>query len=406
MQTINDGTHDILPAAAPIERRPDRARVPVTMPRQSDGKMRRDGSSAANAQPKHSVAERGGVHGASELEVSERQRVRENDIEYLRSQEKRRWPEVSRKHDRLGGLAGNRASVPSAMARSRSPSFRDKVDQGAASARRFDQGDLMKMYVGLDVSMSSTSICVVDETGKIVKETKSATEPEAIAAAVATWKDAIERIGLEAQSFSPWLAVELIAAGLPAVVVETFHMKRALSAMRNKTDRADARGIAQMLRVGWFRPVHVKSAESQQLRFLLSGRRLLKRKFIDVENELRGALKAFGLVVGTVSRGRFETRVRELLHGAPAAVVALGTTLLSVRRTLFEEFGRLHKEIVRLVGRDEVCRRFMSVPGVGPITALAFKTAIDDPTKVQPITHGRRALWTDAPALPVRRCRL
>ena len=239
----------------------------------------------------------------------------------------------------------------------------------------------MKMYVGLDISMGSTSICVVDETGKIVKETKAATDPDAIAAAVSKWTGVIERVGLEAQSFSPWLAVELINAGLPAIVVETFHMKRALSAQRNKTDRADARGIAQMMRVGWFRAVHVKSAESQQLRFLLSGRRLLKRKFIDVENELRGALKAFGLVVGTVSRGKFEARVAELLDGAPLIVVALGRTLLAVRRTLQEEVTRLHAEIVRLVGRDEVCRRFMTVPGVGPITALAFKTAIDDPAR-------------------------
>ena len=239
----------------------------------------------------------------------------------------------------------------------------------------------MKLYVGLDVSLKSTSICVVDESGKTVKEMTAASEPEAIANAVSKWTPQIERIGLEAQSLSPWIAVELAAAGLPVVVVETYHMKQALSAMRNKTDRADARGVAQMLRVGWFRPVHVKSAESQQLRFLLSGRRLLKRKFIDVENELRGALKAFGLVIGTVSRGRFEARVRELLDGAPAAVVALGATLLGVRRVLLEEFSRLHKEIVRLVGRDEVCRRFMTVPGVGPVTALAFKTAVDDPTR-------------------------
>ena len=262
-----------------------------------------------------------------------------------------------------------------------SPNFRDKVHQGAVSTCRFDQGKPMKMYVGLDVSMRSTSICVVDETGKIVKETKASTEPQAIAGAVAAWKGSIERIGLEAQSLSPWLAIELIAAGLPAIVVETFHMKRALSAQRNKTDRADARGIAQMLRVGWFRQVHVKSVESQQVRFLLSGRRLLKRKFIDVENELRGALKAFGLVVGTVSRGRFEVRVRELLDGAPPTIATLGATLLSVRRTLHEEFARLHKQLVHLVGRDELCRRFMTVPGVGPITALAFKSAVDDPAR-------------------------
>ena len=109
----------------------------------------------------------------------------------------------------------------------------------------------------------------------------------------------------------------------------------------------------------------MKSPESLQLRFLLSGRRLLKRKFIDVENELRGALKAFGLVIGAVSRGRLEARVGALITDAPRTVAALVQTLLGVWRTLLEEFGRLHKEIVRVVGQDEICRRFMTVPGVG-----------------------------------------
>lgn len=239
----------------------------------------------------------------------------------------------------------------------------------------------MRVYVGLDVSMDSTSICVVDQDGTVLRECKPATDPGVIAAALKPWTGSIERVGLEAQSFSPWLAVELLALGLPAIVVEAVHMQKALSAQRNKTDRNDARGIAQMMRMGWFRAVHVKSPESLQLRFLLSGRRLLKRKFLDVENELRGALKAFGLVIGAVSRGRLEARTRELTADAPPTVLALVNTLLGVRRTLFEEYGRLHKEIVRVVGRDEVCRRFMTVPGVGPVTALAFKTAIDDPTR-------------------------
>ncbi len=239
----------------------------------------------------------------------------------------------------------------------------------------------MNVYVGLDVSMDSTSICVVDPQGVVLKECKAATDPEAIRLAVKEWAGSIERVGLEAQAFSPWLAVELLRLELPTIVIETIHMQRALSAQRNKTDRNDARGIAQMMRMGWFRAVHVKSQDSLQLRFLLSGRRLLKRKFLDVENELRGALKAFGIVIGPISRGRLEAHTRELVADAPPIVAALVATLLGVRRTLLEEFGRLHKEIVRAVRGDEVCRRFMTVPGVGPITALAFKTAVDDPTR-------------------------
>lgn len=239
----------------------------------------------------------------------------------------------------------------------------------------------MNVYVGLDVSMDSTSICVVDLEGTVLKECKALTDPEGIQLAVKEWIGSIERVGLEAQAFSPWLAVELLRLGLPTIVVETIHMQKALSAQRNKTDRNDARGIAQMMRMGWFRAVHVKSQDSLQLRFLLSGRRLLKRKFLDVENELRGALKAFGIVIGTVSRGRLEAHTRELVADAPPVIVALVDTLLGVRRMLLAEFGRLHKEILRAVRDDEVCRRFMTVPGVGPITALAFKTAVDDPTR-------------------------
>ena len=190
----------------------------------------------------------------------------------------------------------------------------------------------MKFYVGLDVSMDSTSICVVDREGSVVSECKAATDPDAIAEALKAWPGAIERVGLEAQSFSPWLSVELLRIGLPAIVVETVHMQKALSAQRNKTDRNDARGIAHMMRTGWFRAVHVKSQESLQLRFLLSGRRLLKRKFIDVENELRGALKAFGLVIGAVSRGQFDARVLELIEGAPRVVDALVKTSLEAAR--------------------------------------------------------------------------
>jgi transposase len=177
------------------------------------------------------------------------------------------------------------------------------------------------------------------------------------------------------------VSVELIRLGLPVIVVETVHMQRALSAQRNKTDRNDARGIAQMMRTGWFRAVHVKSPESQQHRFLLSSRQLLKRKFIDVENELRGALKAFGLAIGAVSRGELEARTFELIDGAPTIVVALAATLLRVRRTLLLEFAELHRQIVRYVRRDAICRRFMTVPGVGPVTALAFKAAVDDPAR-------------------------
>lgn len=240
---------------------------------------------------------------------------------------------------------------------------------------------MAEYHVGLDVSLDETSICVVDQDGKLLKECKAATEPADIAQAIAAYADDLARVGLEAQSLSPWLYAELQALGLPVIVVETQHMKAALRAQRNKTDKNDARGIAQMMRMGWFRRVHVKSHDSMQLRVLLSNRRLLKRKFLDVENELRGTLKAFGIKIGKVSRGRFEARATELLDGADPTLRGMAISMLRVRRMLWDECLKLHALLVKTVREDPICRRFMTVPGVGPVVALTFRTAVDDPRR-------------------------
>ncbi len=239
----------------------------------------------------------------------------------------------------------------------------------------------MELFVGLDVSMDETSICVVDRDGKIFKECKAATDPAAIHGALKPYAGRLRRVGLEAQAFSPWLAKNLTKMGLPVIVVEAVHMQKALSAQRNKTDRNDARGIAHMMRVGWFREVHVKDDDTQRLRVLLSGRRLLKRKLVDIENELRGSLKAFGIKIGAVSRGNFETRALELVEASEPLLRDVISAMLTVRRTVWSEYKRLHNALVRVVRQDAVCRRFTTIPGVGPVTALAFKTSIDDPRR-------------------------
>ena len=154
----------------------------------------------------------------------------------------------------------------------------------------------MNHYVGLDVSVRETSVCVVDETGRVLKEARVPTEPEAIASLLAKGGFACRRVGLEAGPMSQWLYAELAAAGLPVICVEARHMRSALSAQRNKTDRNDARGIAQMMRVGLYRPVHVKTLVSQERQgLLLTARKLLQAKLLDLEADLRGTLKNFGL---------------------------------------------------------------------------------------------------------------
>jgi transposase len=164
----------------------------------------------------------------------------------------------------------------------------------------------MDHFAGLDVSVKQTSICIVDDTGRIVREVKVASEPEALLKALRNPAYRFKRIGLEAGPLSQWLFSALAEAELSVVCVETRHMRAALKAQINKTDRNDARGIAQMMRVGLYRPVHVKTLRSQKLRMLLTHRKLLQSKAIAIENDLRGTLRNFGLKVGMVGKVRFE----------------------------------------------------------------------------------------------------
>src|SRR3954470_10141110 len=170
----------------------------------------------------------------------------------------------------------------------------------------------MDHFAGIDVSLEQSSVCVVDATGRIVREAKVASEPEALITFLRGLNLPLARIGLEAGPLSQWLQAPLVKAGFEAVLLETRHVKAALSAMIVETDRKDARGIAQLLRMGWFRPVHCKSPPAQEIRALLAGRKLLRTKLRDVELSIRGLLRGFGLKVGEVSKGRFAARVDEL----------------------------------------------------------------------------------------------
>ena len=165
----------------------------------------------------------------------------------------------------------------------------------------------MVHFVGLDVSVKETSVCVVDDAGKVIFEQKVLTEPADIIALLTSLGVTYGRIGIEAGPLSQWLVNALTAADLPVICVETRHMKALLTAQQiNKTDRNDARGIAQMMRVGLFKPVHVKTLVAQEQRMLLTSRKLLQRKLLDVEADLRGTLRNFGLKVGVV--GALDTR--------------------------------------------------------------------------------------------------
>ena len=175
----------------------------------------------------------------------------------------------------------------------------------------------MDHFGGLDVSVKETSICIVDDTGRIVKEVKVASEPAALLKVLGNPTYRFKRIGLEAGPLSQWLFSALAEAELPVICVETRHMQAVLKAQINKTDRNDARGIAQMIRVGLYRPVHVKTLRSQKLRMLLTHRKLLQSKAIAIENDLRATLRNFGLKVGMVGTVKFEARIKSLSRTSP-----------------------------------------------------------------------------------------
>ena len=240
---------------------------------------------------------------------------------------------------------------------------------------------MKNVYVGLDVAVETASICAIDENGEILIEKQVSSDPRIIGEALKPVAAACARVALEAGPLSQWLYFGLRDAGFPVVCIETRHAKAVIGAMStNKNDRNDARSIARIARSGWFKTVHVKSVESQELRTLLVAREFLVNKLRDHENEIRGLLRPFGLKVGRVIPNRFEARVLELTEGSARLRVYV-EALLRSRKAAMKELANLHRELLRVTRNDQLCRRFMTIPGVGPVTALAFKTTIDRPDR-------------------------
>ena len=238
----------------------------------------------------------------------------------------------------------------------------------------------MKHYAGLDVSMEETAVCVIDAEGVVVAEAKVASEPQAIAAYLGPWSRSLARIGLEAGGLTPWLWHALDARGLPVICIETRRMKAYAKASPVKTDRRDARLIARAMRAGLYRAVHVKSEASQKLRLALTARQTLLRRARQLQGKVRGDLKPFGVKLGKVGSGGFAARVERLLAGRPD-LWALVAPLIEMRAALLAEVRRYDSLLRRLARDDAVCRRLMTVPGVGPLTALGFRAGIDDPRR-------------------------
>lgn len=238
----------------------------------------------------------------------------------------------------------------------------------------------MNYYAGIDVSLECSSVCVVDANGKIVREDKVASEPEALIAWFGALGYGLTRIGLEAGPLSQWLYAAMTKASLAVELLETRHVHDAFKAMPVKTDRNDARGIAQLIRLGWFRPVHCKSIGAQETRALLTTRKLLQSKLHDIEMGLRGVLRGFGLKVGATTPRSFEGRIKELVEGHPN-LEAIAEALLAARAVLRREFSDLDKRVRMAARQDARARLLMSTPGVGALVSLTFAAALDDPAR-------------------------
>ena len=238
----------------------------------------------------------------------------------------------------------------------------------------------MDHYAGIDVSLECCSVCVVDANGRIVREAKVLSEPEALIDWFRSLGFDLARIGLEAGPLSQWLYAAMKKVGLAVELLETRHVSDAFKAMPVKSDRNDARNIAQLMRLSWFRPVHCKSMGAQEIRAMLTARKLIQAKLQDIENSLRGILRGFGLKVGKTTKRSFAARISELVGGHPA-LEAIATATLAVHMVLLREFNGFEKRMRAMSLLDAKARLLMSTPAVGPIISLTYASAIDDPSR-------------------------
>jgi transposase len=238
----------------------------------------------------------------------------------------------------------------------------------------------MEHYVGLDVSLKLTAICIVDRTGKIQREGTVHTDPEAIAAFIKSNAPHVARIGLETGATSTWLWTELKKLGLPVICIDARHAKAVLKMQINKSDRNDAVGIARIMQCGWYKEVCVKDLDSHAVKALLVSRALLVKIKRDLENQIRGLLKNLGLVIGRAKMNVFAARAADLIQDRPE-LTAVVVPLLKTREVVECQIADLDRKVLRLARNNTQVRRFMTVPGVGPITALCYLATIDDPTR-------------------------
>lgn len=239
----------------------------------------------------------------------------------------------------------------------------------------------MKYYVGLDVAMKNTSVCIVDEVGKIVHESSVKTDPNTLADAIEKTGLKIELVGFESGSLGHYLARGFKERALPAVCMDARKLSPVLELRINKTDKNDARGIADVLRTGMFTRVHDKPQEAVDKSSVLAMRRCIVNQRTDIKNHIRGILKSYGIRLGSVGPTKFSQTVKNHLDRMDRLVRISIEGLLEIFDLLNQKIDVVDRELVALSKNDKDVRTLMTIPGIGPITALTYKAQIFDPTR-------------------------
>ena len=239
----------------------------------------------------------------------------------------------------------------------------------------------MRHYVGLDVSMKETFICIEDELGKVIHQSHVKTDPGLIADRLKKFQLPLERVGIESGSISHWLVDNLKQLGIPAICIDARKMATVLSVQVNKTDKNDAKGIAQAMRCGLYKEVTQKSQHSIEVSTLMGCRKLLVEQKVQTTNAIRGFLKTYGIRLGATSDANFVKKVKEKLSTEYAMASKGIETLLNCLEAIYDELKELTKQVEELANNNEDANHLMSVPGVGAITAMSYMAEIDDPIR-------------------------
>ena len=239
----------------------------------------------------------------------------------------------------------------------------------------------MKYYTGLDVSMKTTSVCIVDQHGSIILEETVPTDPICISTTINSIKLKVEKVAIESGSISHWLVQELCKRGLPIICIDSRKMSKVLSININKTDKNDARLIAEALRCGFYSKVHQKSQENVETRILINSRRTLKNISSQLKNTIRGHLKAFGIRLGPVKNKKFIETVKEHLKDKSEIVQYGLQQLLEAFININEQLAQIEEKLETLAEHDEDIQLLKTIPGVGILTAFTFKVYLGDPNR-------------------------